>query len=292
MMIEWDRLTGTPAAPSVGPFPHAPFLETWWRHRSTEEVLVVGDADATAAIVIDGVGRFAGESHLTDYHCPLGPHPGALAGDLLDLDVPLVLDSLPAEAADPLESAFRSAGIAVERTHGEPCMVIDLSVPDDDGWEMVLASKQRHEVRRKRRRFVDALGEPSLGVDRAAFGRFVDLHRAAEGAKGRFMTDEMASFFEALLGIDGARLDVLRGDDGSVVAAAFGFEDDDAYYLYNSAFDPSVGEVSPGIVLVDALIQVESAGGRSRFDFLKGTEEYKRRLGASERPLITLEVRP
>jgi CelD/BcsL family acetyltransferase involved in cellulose biosynthesis len=29
--------------------------------------------------------------------------------------------------------------------------------------------------------------------------------------------------------------------------------------------------------------------GRSRFDFLKGTEDYKRRLGAEPRPLFLVE---
>lgn len=291
-MTNWDRLVGEPSARLTGPFPRSPFLETWHRHRPVGEVRVVGSAPAVAAIVlIDGVARFAGEEHLTDYHAPLGPDPATLAVPLLDLGHPLVLDSLPVEVAVALEAGFAAAGVVVNRSEGEPCMVLDLAVPDEGGWEAWLGSKDRHEVRRKRRRFAAVHGEPALDHDHGAFGRFVDLHRSAPGEKGEFMTDAMAAFFESLLALDCARLDVVRGSDGAVIAAAFGFEDADAYYLYNSAFDSGEAEVSPGAILVDQLIQAEAAAGRRRFDFLKGTEVYKRRLGAVERPLVVLEVR-
>ncbi|NIS37572.1 MAG: GNAT family N-acetyltransferase, partial [Actinobacteria bacterium] len=67
------------------------------------------------------------------------------------------------------------------------------------------------------------------------------------------MTDQMEGFFLDLLTVPGGRLDVLHDGD-RVVAAAVGFEDDDAYYLYNSAFDRSLADLSPGIVLIDALV--------------------------------------
>ena len=74
------------------------------------------------------------------------------------------------------------------------------------------------------------------------------------------------------------------------MAASFGFEDDSAYYLYNSAFDPGAAAASPGAVLVDLLISAAVAAGRNRFDFLKGDEDYKFRLGAVPRPLFVVEA--
>lgn len=292
-MIDWSALSGDPFAPLVGPFPHAPFLETWWDHHRSGDLAIVGSPRGAAAVVLaEGVLRLAGDDHLTDYHSPLGSDADSVVGPLLDCGVPIVLDSLPAEAADPLEKAFVDAGAATVRTSDEACLVLDLEIPGDDGWESVLRSKQRHEVRRKRRRFQAELGEPALELDHAAFGTFVDLHRAAVGDKGEFMTKPMAAFFESLLGLDSARLHVLHTGTGATVAAAFGFEDDDGYYLYNSAFDPATAEASPGIVLVDALVRSAASAGRGRFDFLKGSETYKRRLGAVERPLFTLHVTP
>ena len=153
----------------------------------------------------------------------------------------------------------------------------------------LLDGKQRHEIRRKARRFAESLGEADLVEGVEFFDSFVEMHRSATGEKGRFMTESMASFFRDLLSAAGARLETLVVGDGRAVGAAFGFEDDDAYYLYNSAFEPSFAESSPGILLLHRLIGRVNATGRSRFDFLKGTETYKHRLGAVERPLYTVE---
>ncbi len=165
-----------------------------------------------------------------------------------------------------------------------------LDLPDSrDAYLAGLASKQRHEVRRKRRRFVEVFGDATLRRRSEAFGAFVDLHRCAPGEKGEFMTDPMARFFESLLD-RGFVLDVLETSKGDMVAAAFAYEDDDAYYLYNSAFDPEAYHVSPGVVLVDVLIEQAIEAGKPGFDFLKGDEVYKFRLGARERPLFEVEA--
>jgi CelD/BcsL family acetyltransferase involved in cellulose biosynthesis len=42
-------------------------------------------------------------------------------------------------------------------------------------------------------------------------------------------------------------------------------------------------------VLCDRLIRAAVAAGKQRFDFLKGTEEYKRRFGAMARPLVAIQ---
>jgi CelD/BcsL family acetyltransferase involved in cellulose biosynthesis len=75
------------------------------------------------------------------------------------------------------------------------------------------------------------------------------------------------------------------------VAAAFGFGDDRAYYLYNSAYDPGAAATSPGVVLVDLLVRRCLVEGLARLDLLKGDEVYKFRLGARARPLYAVEGR-
>ena len=69
------------------------------------------------------------------------------------------------------------------------------------------------------------------------------------------------------------------------MASAFGFETDDAYYYYNSAFDGSIAKWSPGIVLLSSLIEQQIHRGAAVFDFLKGAEAYKYRHGAEPREL-------
>jgi CelD/BcsL family acetyltransferase involved in cellulose biosynthesis len=282
-----------PAAPMTGPFTRRPFLEAWWRHRGEGDPLLVEGDDALLPLrLAGGTVRFVGEPDLTDYHSPLGPAGASLvevfAGGLRP-GSRLVLDSLPAEAADPLEAGLAAAGLAVRREVHEVAAVLDLP-GDYDSYLGGLSGKQRHEVRRKRRRFEEALGPPVLARAPDRFGDFARMHRAAPGEKGEFLTDDLEAFFADLLAMPGTVLDVLLTTDGAPLAAAFGFEDGDAYYLYNSAFDPGAGTASPGTVLVDLLIERAIGAGLRRFDFLKGDEPYKFRLGAVPRPLSRLEA--
>ena len=76
---------------------------------------------------------------------------------------------------------------------------------------------------------------------------------------------------------------------GEAVAAAFGFEDERAYYLYNSAYDTAAAASSPGVILADLLVQRSITEGLARLDLLKGNEAYKFRLGARPRPLFAVE---
>jgi CelD/BcsL family acetyltransferase involved in cellulose biosynthesis len=236
-----------------------------------------------------GEAAFLGEADLTDYHSPLGGDGERACSALVEALPPgtaLVFDSLPGEVAGPIVRGLARAGPEAPCEQHEIAAVLDL--PASHGEYLAgLSAKQRHEVRRKARRFSDTLGEPALARDGSAeaFAAFLSMHRAAPGAKGSFMTGDMERFFAALLTLDGAVLHLLRSGDGEPVAAAFGFEDDEAYYLYNSAFDPAVAPASPGAVLVDLLIADAVAAGRDRFDFLKGDEAYKFRLGATPRPL-------
>jgi len=291
-MSGWGRLTGDSLALFVGPFPHRPFLELAAEHGATGDICIVGDGSPSVALVVsDGVARFVGEHHLTDYHSPLGVDMEELVA-LLSANLRGVrydLDSLPEEAAAPLFAAFEAAGRTVVRSADESCRVLDLAGADPEEWESLLRSKDRHEVRRKRRRYESARGAPEFATGREHLDDFVGLHRSSAGDKGDFMTDQMERFFGELLQLPTARLDVLQRH-GGVVAAAVGFEDDDGYYLYNSAYDIDLADQSPGIILIDHLISRAVADGKRRFDFLKGAEVYKRRLGAVERPLFRLEV--
>lgn len=280
-------------APRTGPFPRAGFVGVWWDHRGTGDPLAVHAGGGALALVVDGQQAvFAGESDLTDYHSPLGVDPAEAIATTLGMLTPgtaVTLDSLPAEACDVLLRVCADTGRQAAVDDHTVAMVLDLP-PDPEAYLASLDGKQRHEVRRKRRRFEEAVGTPTLERDPGAFSDFVRMHRAADGEKGSFLDAGMERFFRGLLDEAGAVVDVLRDGSGVPVAAAFGFEDDDTYYLYNSAFDPAHGDVSPGIVLVHMAIEATILAGRTRFDFLKGDETYKLRLGAVARPLFRIEV--
>lgn len=284
-----------PVAAAVGPFPGRAFVTAWWEHAArSDHLMIADDGQALLALVRDGdVVRFAGDADLTDYHSPLGAGVPDLVVSLvgsLGPGVTLSLDSMPAEAVDVIVKGLAAAGLKSAVSDHEVAAVLDLP-SDPDAYLADLGKKQRHEVRRKRRRFTEALGPPRFARGGPAeMEAFVRMHRAAAGEKGDFMTPEMEVFFSALLADAGARLDVLYGDGDEPVAAAVAFEDDDAYYLYNSAYDPAMAEASPGIVLVTGLIDRAIRSGKPRFDFLKGDEQYKFRLGAEARQLYVVEA--
>ncbi len=285
---------GLPAlAEHVSVFVRRPYLQLWWRHFGTGQLQLVESDTALLALwrAADGGISFVGDPDLTDYHCPLGSGAGDLLGRYLrehPSGTPFRLDSLPAEAADELASGLDSGAT---RTRHEAAFRLDLP----STFQLFLAGlskKERHELRRKRRRFTEALGAPRLARGTAdPIGVFVQLHRKADGAKGAFMTPERESFFRDVADLPGTRVDILTGEAGEAVAASVGFEDAGCYYLYNSAYDPRGAHVSPGIVLLGLLIESTIEAGATIFDFLKGDEPYKLRLGAHPRPLYALEGR-
>lgn len=277
-------------AEAIGPFADRPMLRAWWNVRGTGELLFLESADAFMPLQLDGATvRLLGEADLFDYHTPRGSGVAPLIAEWA-ADQPagthLDLDSLPAAAADELMAGLSEAGLLPMAEMHESAAVLELE-GDYEAYLAGLDKKQRHETRRKGRRFSELLGSPRLirVSGTSAVADFADMHRLSDGSKGKFMSEAMETFFDELHSTAGAVVDFLHGDSDEPVAAAFGFEDEFGYYLYNSAYSPAAGAGSPGIVLVSELIRRTVDEGHRRFDFLKGDEVYKYRLGATARPL-------
>jgi CelD/BcsL family acetyltransferase involved in cellulose biosynthesis len=64
----------------------------------------------------------------------------------------------------------------------------------------------------------------------------------------------------------------------------------DAWGVWNSAYDHRRRELSPGMVIMSDAIRLAASEGCATFDFLRGTEPYKYRFGASDLPLVRLIV--
>jgi CelD/BcsL family acetyltransferase involved in cellulose biosynthesis len=254
------------------------------------------------------VFRFVGGIDLTDY---LGPicsleDRDEVAATLLAWfrDQPIMWDEfdahnmpVPFGFADFLVDHADRRGFQFRLDQEETTAILRL--PEEwDAYLAGLSSKQRHELRRKRRRlgrdYPDAVfrtaTEESLERD---LKTFVEMHRGAEGYKGHFMRPEIATFFEriarAFMPLGWLRLDFLE-IGGRPVATTFGFERDGAFYLYNSAFESDAATISPGFVLVTELIKSSIERGLRSFDFLRGPERYKYDLGAQAVPLHNLTV--
>ena len=281
-----------PAAAHVGPFPHGAFLVAVEEAVGTDpsDVEIHASDEGALALVMgaDGV-RLAGVESLTDYHAPLG----SVASLLTDALRPhrgtrFRFDSLPEEAARPLLDTLIE--IAPEPTMERHDATAVLRLPATfEAWLSSIGKKERHEVRRKRRRFAATFGEIEVvDVGPSGIETFCDLHRTSAGDKGSFMTDAMQRMFTELATTAGGTVHHLVCG-GIVRASAFGFETHDGYYYYNSAYDPDAAMASPGVVLFSSMIERQIERGVPVFDFLKGDETYKYRHGAAPRPLFAIE---
>lgn len=285
-----------PLAPSVGPFPSHPFLSAWWEElASGGEPLIVSDGRSLLSLHrMESLVAFMGDGDHTDYHSPLGTDPKPvllrLVGEL-GSGMSLCFDSLPVEASSPIADALIAASLEPKVSEDVVSMVLDLPATSESYME-VIGKKNRHELRRKRRRYEEQIGPilhqtyvgPGFG-----FEEFVRLHRLAPGDKGGYMTGPRLSFYSRLAAQPGWRVDLLtRGEVAT--ACLFGWSNDRDYYLYNSSFDPTLQSVAPGLVLLLSMIEQSINRGWRRFDFLKGNETYKSRLGATPRQLYRVDA--
>ncbi len=287
-----------PVADRLGPFPTRHFLSTVWRHTSTDGQVtrILSDERGEVPIMIEGdhIGLI-GDEDLVDYRSPSGEAVDLLVDFLSSADRPrsFRFDSLPAAGADVFSEALDRSKIPYRRVDHGFAAVVDL--PDTfNEYLMLIGKKQRHEVRRKRRRFVSEIGSLRVETVRSPgpiLEEFFHLHRGSSGRKGSFMTAQMEGLFTDLLAGEGWRLDALYGGDSPLLAAMMSYADQDGYFLYNSAFHPDFRRVSPGMVLLGELIATTIDMGGKVFDFLKGSETYKFRLGARPRPLFLVEGR-
>ena len=163
----------------------------------------------------------------------------------------------------------------------------------------MLNGKQRHEVKRKIRRLEEA-GEIHLQMvaDPAEFQNrqdaFFELFKLSSSDKAAFMTDQMASFFQALAGAM-ARAKLLKlcllELNGKPAGAALCFDFNETLHLYNSGYDPRFQALSVGLLCKVTSIKNAIKNGRKKYDFLKGAETYKYRLGGREVPLYSCRIR-
>ena len=164
----------------------------------------------------------------------------------------------------------------------------ELDLPDD--WEDylgILSGKERHEIRRKLRRLDDAgrvdyrLVDDAFAVQRE-METFLALFKSNRTDKAAFMSDRMATFFKDLA-VSLAEAHILRlfflDLDERPIAATMCFDYNSAMYLYNNGYDKRFSTLSAGLLSKVLSIKESIRSGKKTYDFLKGAERYKKRLG-------------
>jgi CelD/BcsL family acetyltransferase involved in cellulose biosynthesis len=309
---EWQALARDVAC--AVPFDFPAWHRVWWSHFSagrTPVYLGAHDGDALVAIaplMQDGdTLTLAGDPEICDYTSfPLGADGARVLPELL-----AAIDRLPwhtfhlwglpedASALAAVQEWAVERGYDAELDFEAVCPRVDL--PGD--WETYLASlkkKDRHELRRKLRRFADLGADTGIRTLRSraeiepALAVFFHLHRVSRHDKSEFMTAEMEGFFREMvlaLADDGIARLYLVEVDRTPVAALIGFVPGDELLLYNSGYDPAYAHASVGLVSKALTLRAAIDEGLRVFDFLRGAEPYKYDLGASDRIVRQLWVR-
>ncbi|HUY96207.1 MAG TPA: GNAT family N-acetyltransferase [Verrucomicrobiae bacterium] len=218
-----------------------------------------------------------------------GPSGGGLDLHFLPEDSPSLVE---------LRAAAQLAGVPVSDVPEEVSPYLDVPSDFEAYLETGLGKKDRHELRRKRRRLDQehpgwrAVAHAEVGLD-AALDHFFALHRASHPDKAAFLTLENVAFFRGLARrldeVGWLRIQLLVTADGPV-AATFGFTVDRTWYLYNSGYDPAAARWSVGLLCVAEGVRAAIAEGCTRCDFLRGAEPYKYHLGARDRVLHHLRL--
>jgi CelD/BcsL family acetyltransferase involved in cellulose biosynthesis len=173
------------------------------------------------------------------------------------------------------------------------CPVIRLPARFDD-YVQSLDKKDRHELRRKLRRADATEGvswyaitgqDDTRDLDEAAEA-FIALMMKSRPDKSDFMTDDMRRFFHQMIHAthDGGFLHLAFMEvDGVKAATYLSFDYNQKRLVFNSGLETEgFQSLSAGIVLVARMIEDAIQRGYSEFDFLRGDEEYKYRLGAKD----------
>ena len=289
--------------------------ELWWRAfqdgKSLAGFYLTDDSGEVSAIAslsrAEDHYSFVGNSDTFDYNDFI------VAAGHEETFYPTLLDTISANGATRLDlfsisedsptlellpDLARQRGFTVDMAQEDVAPRIELA----DTWDDYLAGlskKDRHELRRKLRR-LDSQGnwrwycvsDPDEAV--ARMDTFIDLMRRSDPAKAEFLTAEREAFFrrmvEAIASEGLLRLFFMEMDD-LTVAASLCFDYNGARMLYNSGHDPEYRYYSVGLLLHSLCLRDALERGYRYFDFLRGNEPYKYRLGGEDHHLyrITLQ---
>ena len=194
-----------------------------------------------------------------------------------------------------LIEACRTLNFKFEATFEDVSPVIKLPKTWND-YLMSLTKKNRHEIRRKMRRLEEA-GDINIETTntqnlRERISTFFAL-MIENKEKKKFLTSDRKKFMSEIIS------DAIQNDygdlnfltlNGSYVAASFYFVQESKISVYNSGFDQSFSELSVG--LLNHVLNIKKRIDTfEEFDFLRGSENYKFRLGCESKNLIKIEIR-
>lgn len=301
--LEWDCLFVLPS-----------WLKVWWSVFSNESspyISAVRDKEkliGIAPLLVKGEeARFIGDPDVCDYQdFIVAPGRGreffeTLINFLRQQGIrSLDLNTVRADSKVLTELVAVTKSLDCEIFCAPEDFTLELDLPSSwDKFLGELTGKQRHEVRRKLRRLNEA-GEVNYRVVEGLkevmdeMETFLALFGLSRSDKAAFMTSQMNTYFR-LLAESMAKANLLKlfvlDLDGTPAAAVMCFDYNSTIYLYNNGYDGRFSSLSVGLLSKVLTIKDSIIKGRKKYDFLKGTEEYKHRLGGKPIPLYRCQVK-
>jgi CelD/BcsL family acetyltransferase involved in cellulose biosynthesis len=301
--LEWDCLFVLPG-----------WLKVWWGVFSNEYspyISAVRDKErliGIAPLLVKGQeARFIGDPDVCDYQdFIVAPGRGreffeTLINHLRQQGIrSLDLNSVRADSKVLTELVAVAKKLGCEVLCDPEDVTLELDLPASwDEFLGELTGKQRHEVRRKLRRLKEA-GEINYRVVEGfkevmdEMETFLTLFGLSRSDKAAFMTGQMGIYFrslaESMAKANLLKLFFLDLDD-TPAAAVMCFDYKSTTYLYNNGYDGKFSSLSIGLLSKVLAIKDSIIRGRKKYDFLKGAEEYKHRLGGKPIPLYRCQVK-
>lgn len=166
-----------------------------------------------------------------------------------------------------------------------------------DDYLLALKKKQRHEIRRKLRKFESQDFQFKLirnnDVLSGFLSDFYELFINSREDKKEFLTDERKTFFNKMLFAFAEKneLKILSYYDGNIlISACIVIEYANIYFLYNSAYSLDYNSYSVGLVSKIIALKQSIENNNHAFNFLRGNERYKYELGGEDIKLHEIKL--
>ncbi len=172
-----------------------------------------------------------------------------------------------------------------------------ISLPDSfDEYLSNLTKKNRHEIRRKIRKFeknfeLKIINANHENVDKLLL-EFIRLMKL-NPEKKLFLNQDRVNFMSKII-----KYSVLEGRgelnfieiNKDLVSTSFAFKNKEKLFVYNSGFNNDYSEYSVG--LINHVYNIKNKIKTYNYiDFLRGDEEYKYRIGCEDRKLLTINIK-
>ena len=170
-----------------------------------------------------------------------------------------------------------------------------------DSWDKYLSDlnkKHRHELRRKLRRLDSAENYKVEIIEQNEnlqnyIDIFSNLMKMSRTDKLEYMTQEKEDFFNDISSMTSKKGFLklfLMSMSNQYVSASLCFDYDNHRLLYNSGNNHEFDYYSVGLLLHSFAIKDAIEQGIEYFDFLRGDEQYKYRLGGIDNMVFTIKV--